>query len=511
MRVLLLIATFLPAYGQTPTSYSLNVSIPADPARSLGAANGLFPMLVDLGAGNLAPGGFFTVAATAQFADGRMGFTCGLIPTVATVRLRYESGEELSVQPFRLPSGFGTPRAGCEPMAAVLPADAPQGTAQLTFTYLQITATLNIRVAPTWVALLTPLNQSLTRPYLGGDMVYLRTSGLGVAPVEEVTIVAGGIAVPLLSREADPAQAGFERIGFRMPEEAEDTCYLPLYLRTTTGETSPVFVPKANQPGPCRHPFQLNEEQLTTLDNNGRIWLGQPSITVYEREGIVEVGVTFQRSERWRTAAFAAPDDSRSCRVLPLTPLVVPAETLRSTLGEGGPALSLVPADGEPQVLGLTSNASTLRYFRSFPRGASSVGKWTLRGDGGVDIGAFEASVELPKMPEWTAPAQVDRSADLTVTWSGEGLTSSDRLAVAVGSGFGPYVECRTTGDAGTVTIPQRFLSILPADTVGLISMVITRHPAQRSVFSLPLANGASGVGVFDYRMVSTVQNVPFR
>jgi hypothetical protein len=128
--VLVLLAT---AQAQIPSSYTLTISIPADPARSLGAANGLMPMVAELGGGNLAPGGFFVVSATAQFADGRMAFTCGLNPALATFRINYDSGEELSLRPIRLPDGFGTPRQGCEPLASSMPADAPTGLATLTY------------------------------------------------------------------------------------------------------------------------------------------------------------------------------------------------------------------------------------------------------------------------------------------------------------------------------------------------------------------------------------------
>ena len=364
-----------------------------------------------------------------------------------------------------------------------------------------------MQVDPAWVALLTPLDQQLTNPYVSGDTVYLRTSGLGATAPGDITIVAGGIDAAVISREPDPSQQGFDRIGFRMPDDAAETCYLPLYLRTATGETTSIYVPKVNQPGPCRHPWNLDAAAMTTLDNGGRIWVGQPALSVYERESVVQGSAIFQQVERWRMAQLAAPEDSRACRVMPPNPIVVPPDVMRSTLGDAGPELGLLSSQSELQTFQLQQ--ATLTYTARFSQARPYAGEWTLKVPGGRDIGAFETRVDLPDPPAWTAPERIDRSADLMLTWNTGGLTSLDRLTIAAGSGLGPFIECRTTGEAGTLTIPARYLRRLPASPQGLISMVLSRPFERRALFSMPLANGNAAVGVFDYRVVSTVTDVP--
>src|SRR5260370_37886722 len=127
VRFVFLLACCASIQAQPPTSYSLVLSIPADPARSLGAANGLLPIIADLGQGNLAPGAFFTISVVAQFADGRIGFTCGADPSLVNLQLRSDSGSAVNIRTVRLPAGFGNTRARCVSSAAVLPRDTSLG------------------------------------------------------------------------------------------------------------------------------------------------------------------------------------------------------------------------------------------------------------------------------------------------------------------------------------------------------------------------------------------------
>src|SRR5260370_16882749 len=110
VRFVFLLACCASIQAQPPTSYSLVLSIPADPARSLGAANGLLPIIADLGQGNLAPGAFFTISVIAQFADGRMGFTCGVAPSPVNLQLLPHSPSPVHIPPLTLPPRFVNPR-----------------------------------------------------------------------------------------------------------------------------------------------------------------------------------------------------------------------------------------------------------------------------------------------------------------------------------------------------------------------------------------------------------------
>ena len=52
-------------------------------------------------------------------------------------------------------------------------------------------------------------------------------------------------------------------------------------------------------------------------------------------------------------------------------------------------------------------------------------------------------------------------------------------------------------------TIPSRYLRLLAGSADGIIGLVVTRPVSGRTLFPLPLADGATAMGVFDYRVIS--------
>jgi uncharacterized protein (TIGR03437 family) len=109
-------------------------------------------------------------------------------------------------------------------------------------------------------------------------------------------------------------------------------------------------------------------------------------------------------------------------------------------------------------------------------------------GSGGSDVGAFNTSVQIDAPIQWTnlsaAAAGVNRSNDFTLTWTGGG--ASDRVVVSAtayqivdiskGSVLGGTVVCTADANAGRLTIPSAYLSLLPAaandtNSVGLLGL----------------------------------------
>lgn len=96
-------------------------------------------------------------------------------------------------------------------------------------------------------------------------------------------------------------------------------------------------------------------------------------------------------------------------------------------------------------------------------------GTYTVTGPGGADVGAFTARITLPQPFNWTnmdSVGPVQRSSDLSITWSG-GNPSAEFVTVAGTSSrsnpnAGAYFVCVAPSSAGQLTVPSIVLSSLP-------------------------------------------------
>jgi uncharacterized protein (TIGR03437 family) len=149
---------------------------------------------------------------------------------------------------------------------------------------------------------------------------------------------------------------------------------------------------------------------------------------------------------------------------------------------DAGPALNLVgpggpmqiPENQNPDSGGVGRYQSNLGGgfppFFSLPNPPYlAPGTYTLdNGSGGKDVGAFSATLTIPSNPvSWTgqdAITNIDRSQDLTVTWTGSGPVEITGSAENPAAGVGAQFAC-IAGDAnsGTFTVPAWVLSSLPA------------------------------------------------
>jgi hypothetical protein len=124
-----------------------------------------------------------------------------------------------------------------------------------------------------------------------------------------------------------------------------------------------------------------------------------------------------------------------------------------------------------------------------------SAGAYTLSGSGGSAVpvvGSFSAQLTVPADPTTNASSfsTIDRSKDLTVTWSG--AATGDFVAISgtasVSAGLGPTPTspgdaflCIAPGSAGTFTVPSFVLEALPSTANEFASsflLVGTQTPA---------------------------------
>jgi hypothetical protein len=105
-------------------------------------------------------------------------------------------------------------------------------------------------------------------------------------------------------------------------------------------------------------------------------------------------------------------------------------------------------------------------------------GTFTLKGSGGADVGPFTSVLEFNPLLSWTNPGvatTVDRSQNLTVTWTGgnagsyvfvTGVSTSKATATipSVEAGF----TCLAAAGDGKFTVPSYILSALPPGSGGV-------------------------------------------
>jgi len=145
--------------------------------------------------------------------------------------------------------------------------------------------------------------------------------------------------------------------------------------------------------------------------------------------------------------------------------------------------LMAVPLDAGPSIMvsgpsgtrtitkrtfGMLFDYPGVTFGDTTPRNYFDPGHYTVTGTGGRDVGAFTTSIDVPSTPfVWTnmpsVTAAIDRSNDLTVTWTG-GIPNTQ--VTVLGAGFANGVTsgflCAAPVGAGTITIPSYVLLSLP-------------------------------------------------
>jgi len=137
---------------------------------------------------------------------------------------------------------------------------------------------------------------------------------------------------------------------------------------------------------------------------------------------------------------------------------------------------------------------------------------YTVSGPGGNDVGPFSFTMGIPTSATWTNRDQissVDRSKDLTITWTGGDPSKQAALILGFASlpdsstsgGF----ACLATLDKGSFTIPTAMMANLPS-TVGVgqgdmqSALIFATVPQGNQFVTFNTSSGASldsGLGYY--------------
>jgi hypothetical protein len=107
-------------------------------------------------------------------------------------------------------------------------------------------------------------------------------------------------------------------------------------------------------------------------------------------------------------------------------------------------------------------------------------GTYTLNGTGGTQVGPFTIAATLPSsfaVTNWDTITAVNRASPLTINWAGSGfdlvIIHVQGLTSANSTNDNVAVSCAVQGSLGTYTIPSAALALLPATSVGLLSVTV--------------------------------------
>jgi uncharacterized protein (TIGR03437 family) len=350
----------------------------------------------------------------------------------------------------------------------------------------------------------TQNNQPVNSPLVtakNGQVITLWGTGLGpitgadnVAPTAgnlpvQVEVFVGGQPATVQYSGRSTCCSGVDQIVFTVPSNAPAGCWVPVYVRTAGTTVSNVVSMGINPNGGVCGTDVL--PQITSIIVKGGRFGKAVAVRALTHQDIgtfapVDVTADYHLSVAFDSAPGPFPfhpiysfPPSGTCTVY-----TVPGDLLSGDLLPGPPPEIMPPDFGAPFLLTgpngprtLTSLFSNLRlsYLGGLISGnilPSSLyldpGSYKLMAFGGMDIGPFSVSFNIPQPLTWTNRdqlASIDRTQPLTISWTG-----GDAGQVVTVMGFGEDLPtnssavfaCIAPAGAGSVTIPPAILANLP-------------------------------------------------
>ena len=362
-------------------------------------------------------------------------------------------------------------------------------------------------------------------PAVPGEVETTFGTGLNATggSVPNVMVIVGNLQVTPSYAGSQGQYPGLDQVNFQLPANVQTGCNVPLAVLVDgkMSNSTTIAIATASSPSACRSPL-VSTQVLTALDNGGTTGYGEFVLGSY-RTGI---SPTDPRTEL-ATGGFAliTADNLNdfgqfyaplgTCQVFQRvgveTSLLLPAVTYldAGTVTLTGPNLarSFIEDRQNVYLADLGTNNTAL----------INPGSYQIAGAGGKDVGKFSGAsttVNAPITLNAALPTTVNRSQNLTISWTGGG---SDNVQVIGLSGAAttntlPIVYqanlfiCTTAADSGSFTVPSYVLQALPASQsapspgfpgIAYLAVFSTTSITANPPFTFPLTNGNQGSGVF--------------
>lgn len=309
-----------------------------------------------------------------------------------------------------------------------------------------------------------------------------------------VQVIVGNKTITPLYAGRTPGLAGTDQINFTLPADVQTGCTVPFQISVNGSLSNPSFLAIApntssnacSEPGFTAAELQQWDQGKTVTTggfNLSSLAVSAPGQTFKSNSasGAFTKYTGFQLSgyEGYR----AQTSTQGTCTVVHTTSSSATAVTgtgLGLDAGQvtlSGPSGSNLNNVNLPQVGNNKSYFLSLGTDPSFGGGASYplvAGTYTLNGNGGKDVGKFNASVTIgtPLTLTGGLPNTVVRSAGLTLNWTGgnpsDPVWISGSSAKNTGTPTSPVYDswsfvCSTNAGAKTFTVPASILTQLPA------------------------------------------------
>jgi uncharacterized protein (TIGR03437 family) len=381
-------------------------------------------------------------------------------------------------------------------------------------------------------------------PVTGGDNVASPGFDFNANGVT-VRVIVGGVSITPLYAGRAPGLAGADQINFQLPANIPTGCTTSFQVSVNGVLSNPSFIAIApnGSSDACVYPG-FTTDQLKKFDNGGTYTTGYFGISSIS---ISTAGQTFKGNSAsggfYKFTGFQLSGASSylspvpgACVVNHLTNTSGDSSGSSGTLtGLDAGAVSLNgPAGSNITNVAMTQEPTYKSYSVSLggdfvlPGGVNGniiAGTYTIKGNGGPDVGAFTATVTAgaPLSVTGGLPLVVNRSAGLPLTWTGG--NASDIVSILGQSGTTTRVgtvttsdiwqfTCQTTAGTGGFTVPASILTQLPAvaasSTTGYTSLQVVSsvNPTQgNGMFSAPLTSAAGG-GNIDNGLFFTLTGV---
>ncbi len=352
----------------------------------------------------------------------------------------------------------------------------------------------------------------------------------------DIKAIVGGMTITPLYAGRAPGLAGADQINFALPANVPTGCSVSFQISVAGQLSNATFISIApsNSASACVSPT-FTTAQLQRFDQGGTyssgiFTLSQIAVTVPQvgNAKINNFAGAFTKYTGFQLASAetgnpTATPTGGACTVTPVTSTNTAANTVSGgTVLDGGILRLTGPAGSGLTNVTVPKDASTGGYvlslgtegFPALPGGVNATlvaGKYNLHGEGGVDVGSFDASVTLgaPLTIAGGLPSTVNRSGGLRLAWTGG--NSTDIVIVngvsSVSSGTAPNITvsgsaftCITTAGAGGITVGSDILNQLSPTASGSLAVFSVVSPAagNNGVFTAPLtAGGSIDIGLF--------------
>ncbi len=409
--------------------------------------------------------------------------------------------------------------ASATQFAAVLPSSAPVGGGTITVTYNGQTSTpaaisvvqnsfgtFAVNQAGSGAGIVTFADNTLAglgKAANPGETLVIWGTGLGPVKGNEaagplpgdqtsipVEVYIGGKQAAVSYRGRSGCCTGLDQIAFVVPAGVE-SCNVPVVVKIGNTVSNFTSIAVASSGRTC---VSTSGTDLPTIFSKPNLTIGQVSLTrsTTQSSGIGGVGAGIKKSDdgsavflklKFPTGGFPVSlVDSVSFGACTVTTF---STTSQSILGDfsfqgldAGPSISINGPGGTRSITQETS-PGLAGYYSAMLGDASpgnhlDVGKYTITGSGGADVGAFTTSVNVPQPLLWTNQAAlgtVNRASGVQVTWSGGDPSAyvdigGSSFALLSGDKFlGATFTCRARVSDGSFTVPPVVLLSLPVSS----------------------------------------------